>query len=349
MITKLLSLAALSAIFAGKAFASSPCLPELANERLELRCLTTQLQTSIPDLPLLLRTDYLLERQGYKGFGLVPKTQNPSFAPSIYPIVQYSSNINGGNPPGNLVLGSLIFQGDPEFEQKSGMLYGLGARVESRYRLGEGRFLELNVVGTYARSPKNDIDVSSSFVSLCSKNHVKNWWYVDFCAATANISRDISNQTDDILSVAVSKVISTDSGNHHDLSVRYREIFSENYDQEQVTFGVSSILNGELYTSLYLNLGEAIEGQLVSRWAIGGEIGKLFNGKRVKLIAAYEESDGGALLGIAQKNETSTVGVSYEINEQITIFLGYQNISSSIDYYNVSEPTIGIELASLRF
>lgn len=338
------------ALFAGKAAAQSSCLPELADERLELRCLTTELQSGNLDLPVVLRTDYLLERQGYADrFGLVPPTRNPSFDLSIFPVVQYSSNINGGNPPGALILGSLIFAGNPEFERESGMLYGMGASVTSRYRIGDGRYLELSVVGTYARSPKNDIDVGSSLVSLCSKNHLQNWWYLDFCASTANIDRDLTSQTDNILGVALSKVISTQSGNHHDFSVRVREIFAEGYSQKQATLGVNSILNGDLFTSLYVNLGEQVEGQLVSRWAIGGEVGKMINGKRIKMIAAYSESDGGALLGIAQKDQTATIGVSYQITEQVSIFLGYQNTSSSIDYFNVSEPTIGIEFANIKF
>lgn len=352
MFHKFLAIFSLLALCAGKAQAEgqSPCLPELADERLELRCLATALKTGNATAPLLFRTDYLLERQGYTDrFGLVDPIPNPTFDVSVFPVVQYSSNINGGNPPGSLILGSLVFAGDPEFEQKSGMLYGMGASVESRYRLGDGRYIELNVVGTYARSPKNDIDVGSSLVSLCSKNHIKNWWYVDFCASTANIDRDISSQTSDILGVAVSKVVSTEAENHHSFSVRYRKILAENYDQQQMTFGIESILNGKTFTSLYLNVGEPVVDQMVSRWAIGGSVGRLVNGKRVKIIAAYEESDGGALLGIEQKDETSTIGLSYEISEQVSVFVGYQNTESSIDYFNVSEPTIGIELASLRF
>jgi len=73
---KFLAIFSLLALCAGKAQAEgqSPCLPELADERLELRCLATALKTGNATAPLLFRTDYLL------GSGLIDHIQKMTIA-----------------------------------------------------------------------------------------------------------------------------------------------------------------------------------------------------------------------------------------------------------------------------
>jgi hypothetical protein len=180
------------ATFIGTRVEAADCAQEFASERLQLRCLTTLLQEGRLRSDYVLRADSILALQGYeRRFGLVSAPSDPIVGFSLFPILQYSSDVNGGNLPGELALGNFVFLPDPELERKSGLIVGAGVGSEIRFLLGEGRYVDIDLTATYGYSPEHSLDVSSFIGGICSKNHLVNWWYLDFCAASVQVSKPV--------------------------------------------------------------------------------------------------------------------------------------------------------------
>ena len=51
---------------------------------------------------------------------------------SIYPIMAYSNNINGGNLNSSIQVGDLTFIGNKEYNAKSGLIFGGGFSLKSK-------------------------------------------------------------------------------------------------------------------------------------------------------------------------------------------------------------------------
>ena len=112
--------------------------------RLSNFCILEQMSQSLVDYRLALLIDTRLKSEGYsRGLGLpnsqaAPTTSTKAF---VQPILSYSDNINGGNSPEPLVLGSLTFDGDEALYRKEGVIAGLGAGLNGRSILDEGQYI----------------------------------------------------------------------------------------------------------------------------------------------------------------------------------------------------------------
>lgn len=54
---------------------------------------------------------------------------------SLSPVMSYSHNINGGNKPEPLTVGSIVFNGDPANYKKEGVIAGLNATQSAHFVL----------------------------------------------------------------------------------------------------------------------------------------------------------------------------------------------------------------------
>jgi hypothetical protein len=334
----------------GQGRAASDCLPWFASERLQLNCLTQQLQQRQGGFRTLARADFLLASQGYRNrFGIVPPPRNPSLNSSVFPVLQYSTNINGGNPAGDLVLGEIVFTPDPDFVEQDGVLLGFGTSLRSRLRYGEGRFVDLNAYGSLAKDPASGLDVATLEADVCSRNHVRNWWYVDLCATTQNIYRDLSDDLESSLSLGLAKVFAGPRGSSHEAAVTALRIFSDGYEQNQIGLRLSSIHPNGLFTSVGLRSGAAVPDTLVPQSLVSIAVGRVIWGKPVTLFAGYQVSDGGRLLGFDQRDEDRYFGINVMITSKVTLYASYTATDSSIDYFDGSEPTVGIQFNGFQF
>jgi hypothetical protein len=295
--------------------------------------------------------DGLLKREGYTaGLGFPTIVEKTSVQPFFTPLFDYNRNINAGNPNRPLELGGLTFIGDEENLRKSGVVVGILTGVNGRHIVGEGRYIDFALGASYAHSPKFDIGISTGFANVCSRNHLGNNFYIDGCASTNRQNRELANNLQSSYQISTSKIFSTSNTNHHAATVGLRRFVEHNsYEQDQLQLSLSTARSNSFYSSVNVSLGEAVKDTLALKQSASATIGTdLFN-KSLTATIGYSYSDGGIMLGFERNDTNKFISFNYAITPMVSISLGYAQNVSSIDYFSEAEPSIGIQLAPIRF
>ena len=330
--------------------ANATCLNASSNERLSNYCLVERASSQIIDLRTAQIIDYRLKHEGYeRGLGLPGRAKQLSFQPYVTPILDYETDINGGNPNKPLQLGNLTFNGDPNLVRKEGVVVGAGAGAYGRYLLGEGRYLDYGFGASYAHSFEHDIGIQRRFASLCSKNHIKNWWYIDGCAGSSYVEKDLTEDTRNTLSLTASKLFTSSLNSHHQASVGVNRVYDEDYEQNQISFGFQTINSNGWHTAVNATFGESIDGEIAVREAVSASLALPVRNRRLTVSASYSEADGAKLLGVQRAEETWAFSASYNIYKNVDLGIGYTKRDSTIDYFDVSTPTINVSFKPIRF
>ena len=340
-------------IFAAKGVAtaaSANCLQSSSNERLSNYCLVERASKQVIDLRSAQVIDYRLKREGYaRGLGLPGSTEQFSFQPYLTPILNYETDINGGNPTKPLQLGNLTFNGDPNLARREGIVVGAGVGGYGRYLVGEGRYFDYGAGASYAHSFEHDMGIQRRFASVCSKNHIKNWWYVDGCAGSSYVEKDLTDDARNTLSVTTSKVFTSSLNSHHQASFGMTRVYDDDYEQNQLTFSFETIHRNGWHSTVSALFGESINGEIAVREAMSASLALPVRNRRLTVSSSYSEADGAKLLGIVRAEETWSVSASYNVYKDIDVGIGYTETDSTIDYFDVSTPTITVSFKPIRF
>jgi len=330
--------------------ASAVCYTGGLSGRLANYCAFDKIQAARIDLRTLRLIDYHLKLEGVsRGLGLPIRLAANTTSKSAYQILSYSDNINGGNSSAPLVLGNLSFDGEKELYLREGIVAGLGAGLNGRYIHGEGRYLNYGVNASYAHSPKYGLGIATSSANVSSINHIRNWWFVDAHANTSRVRKDITDDTNSNLSIVTSKVFELSDNIYSEASIGVNRYLAESYNQTQVLFGYKTIHTNGVYSAFDLTVGDAVENQLATKFALSAQIVTQLVNKPLKLSASYSQADGGMLLGFERRDETYSISASYPLSRGLTASVGYRTTDSTIDYFDMSTPIFGIQFSSLNF
>jgi len=335
-------------------FFSSPahanCLNSSTNERLSNYCLLKRSAGKVTTLSVAKVIDRRFKNEGYaKGLGLEGEADTFTLNPFVAPILDYETDINGGNPDRPLQLGNITFVGDPNFVRKEGIVVGAGAGIFGRYLAGEGRYVDYSVGASYAHSVEHDIGIQKRFGNICSKNHIKRFWYLDGCARTNYIEKDLSEETSHTLSLTGSKLFSSTPNNEHQVSLGINRLFAERYEQNQLSIGFQTIHSNGWHTSLNSTLGEKVKAENALREAYAASLSLPVFNRRLSLGGSYSEANGSRLLGIKRKDKTWAASLSYNVYSSIDVVIGYVETTSTIDFFDVSTPTVGLRVSPIVF
>ncbi len=326
------------------------CLLPSADSRLQAYCMSNLLNFKATNLRSALVLDYRLKQEGYdRGLGLKGMTQQVTFSPYVSPVLEYSSDINGGNPDKPLVLGSLTFYGDEEFFRKKGLLAGVAFGGTGRAIYGDGRYLDYNIGGSYTYSPKHDMSVMQGFANVCSKNDIGGNFYVDGCLSTNRLRRDLSAQTTSSATLSVAKLIAEGDRRVHQARFGIRRFFDDGYEQNQLTLQLDTLHNSNLFTSINVSLGDELKNTLAMSHSFTASVGTYLMKKPFNASFSYVASDGGMLLGFQREETTTLFGLKYAIHPRFSLLVGYKYTSSNIDYFDESEAIVGIQFAPIQF
>lgn len=329
---------------------AAACYTEGASGRLGNYCALDKIEGARIDVRTAQLIDYKLKLEGStRGLGLPTRVKPHSTSKAVYPILSYSDNINGGNPPEPLVIGNLTFAGDEELFRKEGVVAGFGASVSGRYIHAEGKYFTYGVNASYAHSPKYGLGIATTSANLSSINHIKNWWFLDVHANTSRMRKDITDETNSNISLISSKVYASGEDTYSEASFGVNRYFAESYNQNQMLFGYKTIHANSVYSALNLTVGERVENQLATKFALSAQIVTQLVNKPLKLSASYSQADGGMLLGVARDETTIAVSASYPIWKNLTASVGYRATDSTIDYFDMSTPTFDIQFSSYNF
>ena len=319
---------------------------------LENYCFLNFINNRIIDPETARHIDVRLKSEGYAsglGLGLDNPATIKSANLSVSPLFYYSSNINGGNPSKPLKLGNLTFAGDENLYRKSGLLAGAGIGLNGRYLYGVGKYLDYSINGGYAYSPKQQIGIGTSGANICSKNHIKNWWYFDSCASTNRARKEITEEKNSTISLKISKLFSDSKQTHHQLSTGLSRYFADAYTQNQLSFTLDTIHKKGMFTGFDFVIGDGIKNQLAVRRSLTAKVGAFTAGKSLTFVATYSEAEGGVLLGFERGDKTILVSASYPIWRNVTASIGYRKADSTINYFDIDEPTLGIQFSPIQF
>ena len=326
------------------------CYIDGVQNRLANLCALDKIEGDTIDLRTVQFIDYKLKLEGSSnGLGLPTRVAASTTSKSAHPILSYSDNINGGNSPEPLVVGNLSFDGEKELYRREGIVAGLGASLNGRYIHGEGRYLNYGVNASYAHSPKYGLGIATSSANVSSINHIRNWWFLDAHANTSRVRKNITDDTNSNLSIVTSKVFELSDSIYSEASFGVNRYFAESYNQNQLQFGYKTIHANSVYSAFNLTVGDAVENQLATKFALTGQIVTQLVNKPLKLSVSYSQADGGMLLGFERRDETYSISASYPLWRGLKASVGYRTTDSTIDYFDVNTPTFDIQFSSINF
>jgi hypothetical protein len=326
------------------------CLNPNADTRLRTYCVAETLAGNAVTLNDALVLDTLLKREGYAaGIGLPNSVDTSTTQTFVSPVLDYNTNINGGNPNRPLVLGGLTFTGDEANLRREGAVAGAAAGVNGRTVYGNGDYLDYAVSASYAYSPQHGIGIARGSANLCSRNHIANQWYVDACGDSTRLVRDLAAETNSGLSLSTAKLFTTGNGAFHSTSVGVRRYYAEEYQQNQIQLGWNTVRNRGAYTGFNFSFGEAVPNQLAQRRSASATVGTTVFDRALTATASYSYADGGRLLGFERNDTTRSVTLNYALNANLSVTVGYRTVDSSIDYFSEREPIVSVQFAPIRF
>ena len=330
--------------------AQASCLNPNTDTRLRTYCVAETLAGNAITLNDALLLDTLLKREGFAaGVGLPNPVDTSTTQIFVSPILDYNTNINGGNPNRPLVLGGLTFTGDEAFLRREGVVAGAAAGVNGRTVYGNGGYLDYAFFASYAHSPQHGMGIACGSANVCSRNHIANQWYVDACGDTTRLVRDLAAETNSGLSLSTAKLFSTGNGAFHSANFGVRRYYAEQYQQNQIQLGWSTVRNRGAYTGFNLSFGEAVPNHLAQRRSVSATVGSTVFDRALTATASYSYADGGRLLGFERNETTRSLTLNYAVNANLSVTVGYRTVDSTIDYFSESRPTFSVQFAPVRF
>lgn len=326
------------------------CLNPNADTRLRTYCVAETLLGNAVTLNDALLLDTLLKREGFAaGIGLPNQVPQSSTQTFVLPVLDYNTNINGGNPNRPLVLGGLTFTGDEENLRREGIVAGAAAGVNGRTVYGNGDYLDYATSVSYAYSPQHSMGIARGNANVCSRNHIANQWYVDACGDATRLVRDLVAETSSGLSLSTAKLFTAGNGAFHSASFGVRRYYAEEYQQNQIQLGWNTVRNRGAYTSFNFSFGEAVPNHLAQRRSVSATLGTTVFDRALSATASYSYADGGKILGFERDEITRSITINYAITNSLSVNVGFREVDSSIDYFSEREPIVSLQFAPIRF
>lgn len=266
----------------------------------------------------------------------------------LSPIIAYDDNINGGNRSAEFDVGGFTFSGDPRFVAKEGFVFGGELGGTLRYAYGRGRYLDLSGGLSAVYSPKHDISKYAAGVSACSRNHVQEWTFLDFCARANKLFTDIDTSTSYSLSTSGTQLF-TLAGFDHEATVGVKKSFFDEYDQLSASVELATSLGKPGSISVGLEVGETVEGEnsLENRISLGYRTE--FLNRPLSATLSRTTFGGGSFFGMSREDETYGLSLRTNVTSQISVGFSARSNDSTIDFYSFDSISLDIGVTGITF
>ena len=171
---------------------------------MELRCLIQATEGRAIDAGVAKLLDTRLKKIGItEGLGIERSINGdgPKLSLSMYPILRFETNINGGNPNKTLQVGDLVLNGEPENYQVSGAVLGLGILGRGRYVYGPQQFIDYSLRTSLQTSTRTTDQIRSSQLRICNSSKLHGAFYLDVCGALSEENKTLSQSRSEELTV----------------------------------------------------------------------------------------------------------------------------------------------------
>jgi len=318
---------------------SSGCLLFNGNERLSNFCLLESFEGKVVDKNTAMIITQKVKREGY--FGGLKKSH---WSTSFYPNIDYSGNINGGNPDKPLILGELEFFGDPDFLKQEGVITTLNLRANKRSTFDVGRYLQTNLSGSYSYSPEHNNSFSNASIESCFSNKIASKNSVDICASASHLNKDLSESNSKSLSFSLSNLSFSENIGFSEGKLGIINLSTDDYVQNQLALSWDTIHKENFYSAIRLKVGNPVKQQIALKYGLTLGFSRIISNRKVSLSLTHEVSDGGILLGVDRSDITNKVGFNTLVSPSASVQLGYTSVDSSIDYFDDSYPSLSLTI-----
>ena len=322
---------------------ASACV-SINDEQLQTYCLINELEQKPISKQTAVVIDQKLKFQGYQnGIGLGFNNQPVLTKFSLGATASYDANVNGGNPKGQLKIGDLIFQTDPNLHQKSGFLIGGYMNLDDRHILSEGKYITLNAGIAYQYNNEHDLGVNSQHFTVCSKNHIKNWWYIDACGSHKKINKKLSDTSTSDFSIHTKKLFQNNIGTYSSLQAGISRLQTNTYNQNQLQIEYETVNDFDTSFGVMVKLGANVQDTLALENSFEMNYTKLVKDKPIKVVFGSTSYGGSRIFGVARSDLTQSLSLSIPLANSFALSVGAKQTNSTIDYYDSVTPTISFQ------
>ncbi|WP_323038609.1 hypothetical protein [Gemmobacter sp.] len=283
-------------------------------------------------------------RQGHYASGLAVVARDLWAAP----LLAWDQNINGGVLQDRFWLNGLMFQANPAYVAKAGLVTGAMTGGSLRLAWAEGRIIELRGQTELGWSPRHDLARGDAALAVCSKNHVAGWTFLDICARGQRSWRDLANRSAWQASVGMAQVVAGADSLHEIGLTHIRTGGPDRSTQDQLALSVQSVWN-RATTDLSATLGRRVPGEIALDWRVDASLGWFGAGRGWVLGLWHQQAQGGAFLGVPRKDSGSGITLTTRLRQGVDLRLGYAANRSTAAFANYSQITLDLRFQGLRW
>ena len=322
-------------------FATASCLGLGASERLELRCLIQATEGHAIDARVANLLDTRLKKIGLnEGLGIERSINEnvPKLSLSIYPILRFEPNINGGNPHKTLQVGDLVFNSETNL-QTSGAVLGLGVSGRGRYAYGSQQFIDYSLRTSLQTSPQTMDQIRSSQLSICNSSKLYGAFYLDVCGGVSEENKTLSQSRSEEFTVGMLHVGNLPAGNPFEFGVEVQNTIQSSNEQKRIQFkwGQYTKFGVINFKTMF---GEPSDTFHSLDFSYDIQIGSVIAGKRVKLSLSTARYSGSQYFGVERKDRTTRILSEIPVGRGANVQVGFSQNDSSIDYFSSYEPVL---------
>ena len=236
-----------------------------------------------------------------------------------------------------MTLGSITLRGDPLLQSKESITYGGGIGGVGRFVYDSGRYIDYFLTTSRAESLDYEDNIDTIAARACSKNHLKSWWYLDFCLLGYQEEKTLSESEIRQLDLSLLKLISSSQYRHHEISVTPKYLISENYEQEQIELALETLHQSGAITEFSVLIGNNVDGEVATDAQFSFSLSKKISQHPAQLKFVQKKSTDAELLGFDRIDRSRYIGFSIKITPRIEIELGYSVTESTINYFDSNE------------
>lgn len=262
------------------------------------------------------------------------------------PLLAFDGNINGGVLQNSFTIDGWVFEADPAWRAKAGVVFGAGVSGATRLAWSTGRVLELSGAFEAGWSPEHRIGRGDASLMLCARNHVAGWTFLDFCGMGTRSWRELGHNSAYRLSVRASQLVAG-RDSLHELGIGAERVSTSGGPQSRLTLSTESLFPGAV-TEAALTLGAPVGGTTVLRQRASAGIGWIAAGRAWRLDAWHQRLSGGAFLGIPRADRVSGAGMSVALRPEINLRLGVLDSRSTAGIANYRQITLDLRFGSWR-
>lgn len=286
-----------------------------------------------------------LELQGYYS----PRHQITPIARQVWlmPLLAWDGNINGGMMKDRFDFNGLIFEADPSYRAKAGVVLGGSLGGMSRLAWDEGRWIDLQAQAEIGYSPKHDVARQDLWLQACSRNHLTGWNFLDLCASGNRSFRELGNDQSHRLEAEFRHVAASSTG-LHEVGIKLARVDSRSRDQNRIGFSLESLWDKGA-TQIAVTLGEEIPDATVLRQRVDFGIKSKVLDRNIGMDLWGQMANGSAFLGRFREDKTWGIGVSADLRPGIDLRLGYSDSRSTAAIADYQQITLDLRFDPLKW